>query len=149
MLRGDEMANQIGERYICSDPNCGCEVEIVLPSRPGAESGRGNVGKAAPLTARLSPDVFTPPSKTMPRERPSLQEGAGERSSEYGSPKVEDELPGAFRDEEETEETAPGPATESARAARSQKMGSLVCFCGSLMVLTDARSSAARVGRPI
>lgn len=136
------MANQIGERYICSDPSCGCEVEIVLPCTPRAASGRENAGKDAPLSSRLSPDVFTPPSKTMPRERPSLQEGAGERSADYGSP--EEELPGAFRDEEET---APGAAAASVKSNPSGKAGSLICFCGSLMVLTDARSSAARVGR--
>lgn len=141
------MANEIGERYICSDPNCGCEVELVLPCHLHAESGRENVARVARSTARLSPDVFTPPSKTMPRERPSLQEGAGERSAEYGSPKIEDELPGAFRDEGETEEPAPGAATGSDKSGRSKQMGNLVCFCGSLMVLTDARSSAARMGR--
>ena len=140
------MASQIGERYICSDPNCGCEVEIVLPCRPQEEPGRENRGRPAQLTNRLSPDVFTPPSKAMPRVGRSLQEGAGERSGEYGSPKIGDALPGAFRDEEETEEAAPGAATESGKVERPKK-SELICFCGSLMVLSDVRSSAARVGR--
>ncbi len=138
---GGEMANQIGEHYVCSNPDCGCEVEIVLPCGAKRGSGRSSAG----VTEKLSPDVFTPPSRTMPREGPSLVEGAGERTADYGSRKVENELPGAFRDEGETE---PGATAETA-GERSTKGGYLLCFCGSLMVLADARSSAARLGRGV
>jgi len=36
------MSNQIGDRYSCSDPNCGCEIEIqrpcnMVPSDPASE----------------------------------------------------------------------------------------------------------------
>jgi hypothetical protein len=39
------MSNQIGDRYSCSDPNCGCEIEIerpcnMLSSGSGPETGR-------------------------------------------------------------------------------------------------------------
>ena len=136
------MTNQIGERYICSDPNCGCEVEIILPCGARGESGR----RAAENTRRTSPELFTPPSKTLPREEPGIEMGAGERRRPYGSPTRDEELPGAFRDEEETiGETIAGRSPATTRTERS----GLTCFCGSLMVLTDARSASARAGRSL
>jgi hypothetical protein len=32
------MKTRVGERYQCSDPDCGCEIEITTPSRMSAES---------------------------------------------------------------------------------------------------------------
>src|SRR5436305_540783 len=33
------MSNQAGDRYSCSDPNCGCELEVKTPSRAGSRTG--------------------------------------------------------------------------------------------------------------
>jgi len=43
------MSNQIGDRYTCSDPNCGCEIEVKSPCNMfDGRSASGNpVGEAA------------------------------------------------------------------------------------------------------
>lgn len=30
------MAMETGERYTCSNPNCGCEIEVTRGAKPGA-----------------------------------------------------------------------------------------------------------------
>lgn len=35
------MKTRVGERYQCSDPSCGCEIEITSPSRMSADSSMG------------------------------------------------------------------------------------------------------------
>jgi hypothetical protein len=135
------MSQQIGERYRCSDPDCGCEVEIKRPSTMSA------IVEEPPRTQRpigSSPELSARPSTvSVPREDFSLQEGAGQRGSSYGSPKVEEGTRGPFRTDEGAEDTATATETVSTTAI---DMGNLICFCGSPMELASGRSMSARAG---
>jgi hypothetical protein len=135
------MSNQIGERYRCTDPDCGCEVEIKRPC------GVSEIAESEPAPRRpigSSPELNTPPSSvSIPRTNYGLQEGAGERSSDYGSPKIEEEGRGPFRSEEGVDETA--TATEMSSTV-GVDLGSLICFCGSPMELSSSRSRSAAAG---
>ena len=138
----DKMANQIGDRYVCSDARCGCEVEIVRPCQklePGEERQTERARRLA-----LSSELSTPPSAVNePRVNAGLQEGAGERGGPYGSPKLEEGGRGPFRSEEDLE-----GIDSHADEASSVRMlaGGPSCFCGSPMILSRPRSSSAGAG---
>ena len=54
------MSNQIGDRYTCSDPNCGCEIELKKPCNmteiAGASEKEGDTER---LTPRAIEDAST------------------------------------------------------------------------------------------
>ena len=132
------MSNLIGERYQCSDPDCGCEIEILRPCRMLDEALDSQSGSRTRLS---SSELSTPPSEVaIPRERPGLEEGAGERPGAYGSPKFEAQSRGPFREEEGLRsESGDGKASSSAINA----YGVLTCFCGNPMKLSSSRLSSA------
>jgi hypothetical protein len=136
------MANRIGEIYRCSDPDCGCEVEILRPcgledSDP-SETRRRSGG---------SSELSTPPSAvTTPRVGPGLEEGAGERTGSYGSPRFEQEIRGPFRADDGLGGTTTAIETGTPLVAA---LGSLICFCGNPMSLATVRSRSARAGASI
>jgi len=134
------MSNQIGERYRCTDPDCGCEVEITRPC------GVSDVSRPEPERRPIgsSPELSTPPSSvSVPRQDSILQEGAGERRSNYGSPKIDEEGRGPFRYDEDSDE--PSTVTEASSTVGIDP-GGLICFCGSPMELASFRSRAAAAG---
>jgi len=132
------MANQIGDRYVCSDARCGCEVEVLRPCQRLESEGGGQMDRARRLA--LSSELSTPPSAVNePRIDAGLQEGAGERGGTYGSPKLEEGTRGPFRSEEELE-AIDSPAGESSSARMRAAAPS--CFCGSPMILSSRASSA-------
>lgn len=131
--------NQIGEIYRCSDPDCGCEVEILR--------GCGAVESSSKETQRrpaISSDLSTPPSAVAtPRVGAGMQEGAGERTGSYGSPHFDLETRGPFRTDEGLEGNSTAIETGTPIAAA---LGSLICFCGNPMTLATARTMSARAG---
>lgn len=140
---GNQMPNQIGERYVCSDATCGCEVQILRPPQI-LEERQVESGRRAAISAELS----TPPSAVNePRIEPGLQEGAGARSGTYGSPKLDEESEsrGPFRAEEEKLGIEDAPAGRS--STTRIESGVLSCFCGSPMILSSSRSSSAGAGK--
>ncbi len=58
------MSNQTGDRYSCSDPNCGCEIEIQRPcnmissERRVRGCGYGSVSAGFPLRRRVNDGRF-------------------------------------------------------------------------------------------
>lgn len=138
----DEMSNQIGERYVCSNASCGCEVEILRPARMSEQRREISSARLAAISAELS----TPPSAVSePRIDAGLEEGAGARSGTYGSPKLDEESEsrGPFRAEEEEFEPADAGQSSTTRIST----GRLSCFCGSPMTLSSSRSSTAGAGK--
>jgi hypothetical protein len=134
------MANSIGDRYTCSNATCGCEIEVLRPSSIGKSEARTETGRR---TAILS-DLSVPPSRVNePRINLGLEEGAGERRGDYGSPKFEE--PGAFRDEED-EVVVEGGATKAGETSTRRAGLTLTCFCGNPMVLSGGQSTSARAG---
>lgn len=139
----DQMANQIGDRYVCLDTRCGCEVEIVRPCQMLELKEERQTEHARRLA--LSSELSTPPSAVNePRIDAGLQEGAGERAGTYGSPKLEEGTRGPFRSEEELE-GIDSPAGEASSARMRADAPS--CFCGSPMILSKSRSSSAGAGK--
>jgi hypothetical protein len=49
------MNTHVGERYQCSDPNCGCEIEITAPCRMGENSTAGSQRSQSTGGSGLSP----------------------------------------------------------------------------------------------
>jgi hypothetical protein len=134
------MSNQIGERYRCTDPDCGCEVEIKRPC--GVSEIREPERELRPIGS--SAELNTPPSAvSIPRQDYGLQEGAGARGSDYGSPKIDEEGRGPFRDDEDSDEIS--TATEISSTVGIDT-GNLICFCGTPMELSSSRSRAAGAG---
>lgn len=135
------MTNLMGDRYTCSNANCGCEIEVLRPSSLGESGTRTETVVRTPMAS----DLFVPPSRVNePRESASLIEGAGERSGSYGSPKLERE--GAFRTEGEEELEGVIEDTGKPAASRRGELFTLTCFCGNPMILSGARSTSARAG---
>jgi hypothetical protein len=137
---GDQMSNQIGERYRCTDPDCGCEVEIKRPC------GVSEIAEPEPGLRPIgsSPELDVPPSSvSIPRQNYGLQEGAGERGSNYGSPKLEEGTRGPFRSDEDSDEISTATDIDSTVGI---DLGSLICFCGTPMELSSSRSRSATAG---
>jgi hypothetical protein len=134
------MANSIGDRYTCSDPNCGCEIEVLRPSSTVEGQARNEVA----IRRAIASDLMVPPSQVNePRESSSLVEGAGVRSGSYGSPKFDEEGRGPFRTEEDLD-----GVVEDAGKTSTRRPGpvTLTCLCGNPMKLSGARSTSARAG---
>jgi hypothetical protein len=134
------MANSIGDRYTCSDTSCGCEIEVQRPSSKLEGEAKSEVRVRRPISS----DLMVPPSQVNePRVGSSLLEGAGERGSDYGSPKFDEEGRGPFR----TEENLEGVVEDAGKSSTSRGgTFTLTCFCGHPMILSGARSTSARAG---
>ena len=148
------MSNQVGDRYTCTDPDCGCEIEIKAPSRTADES----VGYAAESAARVTA---------------ASEVGYATRTSEVGTSGGSVSTPGDFGSQGATGEGvfgSSGTGTESAtrqgrygsdqrrismssseRTEASEDLASMnsapICFCGKRMTQSEARSQSARTAR--
>lgn len=125
------MSNQVGDRYACSDPNCGCEVEIRRPySGETLSEAAGNTVRSSGYEYR-SEDVSTKDdyggSQGAGDEGPFGTAGTGDRAA----------LASGRYDSESTRLHEPGQP-----AART-----LTCFCGSRMakVSSQQRAQAAQI----
>ena len=146
------MSNQVGDRYTCTDPDCGCEIEIKMPSRTASES----LGYAAESAARVTA---------------ASEVGYATRTSEVGTSGGSVSTPGDFGSQGATGEGVFGSSgTESAmRQGRygsdqrrtsmsssestkgSEILGSansaLICFCGKRMTQSESRAQSVRTAR--
>jgi hypothetical protein len=125
------MSNQVGDRYACSDPNCGCEVEIRRPY-----SGE-TMSEAAGTTVRPSGYEYRSEPISTSDDFGGSQGATGEGT--FGTAGTSD--PGALGSGRYDNEST--RLHESRRpAART-----LTCFCGSKMtqVGTQQRAHAAQI----
>lgn len=125
------MSNQVGDHYVCSDPNCGCEVEIRRPSSDETLS------EVAGTTVRPSGYEFR--SKDVSTEDDyGGSQGAGNEGI-FGTAGTGDRaaLASGRYDNESTRLHKSGrPATRT-----------LTCFCGSRMIQVGSqqRAQAAQI----
>jgi hypothetical protein len=150
-----EMSNQTGDRYTCTDPNCGCEIRIERPCSmmpSGNEySSESNVGTKERELGSESAGSMT---GNFRRESTSTAgdygaqgatgEGTFGTSGTGGSSSTMSgryDTPGNFirRTPEETSRSTP---------AQRGVVSGPTCFCGHPMTLagTNTRASAARAG---
>jgi hypothetical protein len=124
------MSNQIGDRYSCSDPNCGCEVTIDRPcNKSAAESQAGEVGSGALRQEFRSEAVSTVGaygSQGVTGEGVFGGAGSGDRSA-----------------------TASGRYDTESTRVRDRAQGSagdrsLTCFCGKQMQEAGQQRQQAR-----
>src|SRR5205085_2235175 len=143
------MSNQVGDRYTCTDPDCGCEIEIKTPSRTADES----IGYAAESAARVTG---------------ASESGYPTRTSEVGTSGGSVSTPGDFGSQGATGEGvfgSSGTGTESATRSdqrrismsssesteASEDLASMnsapICFCGKRMTQSESRSQSVRTAR--
>jgi hypothetical protein len=149
------MSNQTGDRYACTDPNCGCEIRIELPSKAvSAVSEYSSESNVAERDQELGSENTGALTGNFRRETTSTPgdfgaQGAtgegtfGTPSSGGGSSMTSGryDTPGNFVRRTPEESSRPTPVERNLTAAPT-------CFCGSPMkqVATGARTTAARAG---
>jgi hypothetical protein len=116
------MSNQVGDRYVCSDPNCGCEVEIERPC--SMNSAEVDVSESSSVKTR---DFRAQPTSTV-RDYGSGtvgKTGVGDRSA-----------------------TASNRYKTETTRIREEAADTLICFCGARMreVGSGRRAQASRAG---
>jgi hypothetical protein len=126
------MSNQIGDRYSCSDPNCGCEIEIERPcSMLASETGEID--------------------ETSPSRREFRSEGISTAGDFGDQGATGDGVFGTVGGADRSATASGRYDTESARL-REAVQGSgrtLTCFCGNAMRQIGTgrqRAQAARFG---
>ncbi len=136
--KGYSMSNQIGDRYTCSDPNCGCEVEIERPCNMHAASTR-------PGTASSEVDAteFHGATKSSGGENISTVGDFGSQGASgaglYGTT-------GSGRSATTSgryDSTTSIPNEPRHISGEPTQERSLTCFCGSRMRLSTQSSRAA------
>jgi len=127
------MSNQMGDRYACSDPNCGCEIKIERPCGMFSSEGSAVVADA-------------------PFRREFRSEGVS-TTGDYGDQGASGEGTFGTAGSSDRSATASGRYdTEATRmhptAGASGRTLSLTCFCGRAMreVGREQQSQAARSG---
>jgi hypothetical protein len=117
------MSNQIGDRYVCSDPNCGCEVEIRRPY------GGETMSEAAGTTVRPSGYEYRSEDVSTEDDYGGSQGASGQGI--FGTAGTGDRaaLARGRYDSESTRISRP--------AART-----LTCFCGSRMTKLGSQQRA-------
>jgi hypothetical protein len=132
------MSNQIGDRYTCSDPNCGCEIEVKSPCNmfDGRSASSTHVDEATnPASAR--------PTRTATSEVGPVVQSSGTSSNRVANSSLDpaDDLSGS--DDMELDLTDAVDALDDSTRSRSISM-SLTCFCGNQMTQSGSRNTAAR-----
>lgn len=125
------MSNQVGDRYVCSDPNCGCEVEIERPCSMG--SAEVDVSESSSVKNR---DFRAQPNSTV---------------GGYRSPGVTAESPvGGAGVGDRNATTSNRYRTETTRI-RKEAADTLICFCGARMreIGSANRTQATSAGRTL
>lgn len=119
------MSNQVGDRYSCSDPECGCEVEIARPC--SMSSSEDDVAETGSTPRRR--DFRSEPTSTTgdygsqgaTGEGVFGGAGTGDRSATAS---------GRYDTESTMREDA---ELNDAEASESEVSGYLICFCGNEM----------------
>jgi hypothetical protein len=101
------MRGQVGERYRCSDPECGCEIEVKSASTTSTEANLGGASE---------------PSENRSGVSPSDETGTGSlRNAESGGIST----PGDFGSQGATGEGVFGTSGGSQRSTMSGRLGSI------------------------
>jgi hypothetical protein len=149
------MSNQTGDRYTCTDPNCGCEIRIERPSNSVSAvsefSSESNVMErdpglgsenSGPLTGNFRRETTSTPGD-FGAQGATGESTFGTSSTGGGSSMMSGryDTPGNFirRTPEETRRSIP---------VQRNLTASPTCLCGSPMkqVGTSTRAAAARAG---
>jgi hypothetical protein len=146
------MSNEIGDLYACSDPSCGCEVEIERPCSSVPSETSSSVERTS------GADMFD--ESHNPRVGYEHRSESTSTPGDYGSQGVTGE--GTFGTSGTGDPNALGSGrydTEVMRVPRTERlsktqsarsfgaMKTLTCFCGSQMRQVDSRQSSARGAR--
>jgi hypothetical protein len=152
------MSNQTGDRYTCTDPNCGCEIRIERPS--GTMSAGSSYSSESNVSAKekeLGSEESGSLTGNFRRESTSTPGDFGAQGATgegtFGTSGTGDgsamtsgryDTPGNFmkRTPEETNRAAPVEQSAATAAAPT-------CFCGSAMMQAgtgSTRAAAARAG---
>jgi hypothetical protein len=144
---GKDMSNQTGERYSCSDTNCGCEVEVRSPSRMASSEDLGDrsqemdPGSRQPSTSERSVD-----SGRQSSGRSGMQESYGSygssRSRSASERDLDSQSAGEIDDKESASSSGEGREGTADRDMEESTTMTLICFCGSPM-----RSSTSTSGQ--
>ncbi len=150
------MSNQVGDRYECSDPNCGCRVEIERPCGIHSADRRGASAESVIDDATTNSSSSFQGASRADRTDTVIstpgdfgaQGASGERT--FGSSASGRSAVGSGRYDNYTSRGA--SAESDARTSSRGNAGvtdELRCFCGSPMKLSSAanrNSQAARMG---
>jgi hypothetical protein len=128
------MSNQVGDRYTCSDPNCGCEVRI---ERPCAAASAGNETTGSTSTNRSEDAIAFHGASRLDRMSNDSPGATGE--GVFGGSGSGRSATGSGIYDSATEMTGKDPALSS----KNRHGSSLTCFCGSQMRLAGQNASAA------
>jgi hypothetical protein len=111
------MNAQVGERYRCSDSNCGCEIEVTSPSRMQNESyGVGSVNTGSQIRSSSERPIGGPAT-----EETALGSGVGSlRNAESAGIST----PGDFGSQGATGEGVFGTSGGNQRSTSSGRLGS-------------------------
>lgn len=108
------MNTQVGERYKCSDANCGCEIEVTNPGRMQQESFGSSSMNAGSLNDRSQSDQSIGGSATGETGVGSLRNAESDSIS----------TPGDFGSQGATGEGVFGTAGGNQRSTASGRLGS-------------------------
>jgi hypothetical protein len=148
------MSNQTGDRYTCTDPNCGCELRVERPCSMVAGSEYSSESNVTAMDKELGNENTGSLTGNFRRESTSTQGDFGAQGATgegtFGTSGTGDgssmtsgryDTPGNFikRTPEETNRAAP---------VQRNVTSSPTCFCGHPMkqVGTGTRAAAARAG---
>jgi hypothetical protein len=130
----NSMSNQIGDRYTCSDPNCGCEIEIARP--------------CSMISSEATFDEEAPTRREFRSEPISTVGDYGEQGATG-----EGTFGGAGRGDRSA--TASGrydtESTHLKSASGSSAARTLICFCGKQLRQSGTgqrRAQATSAGAP-
>ena len=155
------MSNQVGDRYVCSDSNCGCEIEITSPCtkegsarrtddnlREGLQA-RGSIGAGSTREGSMSAGSTGAGTRSAGRAQ-SVSPEAGQRIGAEGTGATD--LPGTSTSRETGYATPDEASTvhldsrEASASSNPEGTESVIfvmtCFCGSPML--EEESSAGR-----
>lgn len=143
------MNSQVGDRFTCSNANCGCEVEIKQPSNMSAERSGGAKGGSSSLEsgAGNAPTTRRTGSEPVSTQGDYGSQGAtGEGTfgtSGTGDPNA---LGSGRYDRESTRVRESSGSSGLSESGRQSSGLMLICFCGSEMRpgKTGERAQAAR-----
>ena len=132
------MSNQTGDRYACSDPNCGCVVEIQRPC--STASATGTLEEVAGSTVRPSGYAYRNEPVSTTDDYGGVQGASGEGTFGTAGRGDRGALASGRYDTESTR------LREIPNRTKAEAI-TLTCFCGSKMRQVDVgqRAQAASI----
>ena len=143
------MNSQVGDRFTCSNANCGCEVEIKQPSNMSTErSGESKSENSSPQSGTgNAPTMRRTGSEAVSTQGDYGSQGAtGEGTFGTASTGDPNALGSGRYDRESTRVRESSGSSALSESGRQRSGFMLICFCGSEMRPGKAgeRAQAAR-----